>query len=59
MTIEIGEIQFRIAVGELPAARPAPGERDGNPALSPAVTEEIVEACVRNVLDTLRRFEGR
>lgn len=63
MALEISEIGVRIAVGEIPS-QPAAGGRGGSggrevEALSPARVEEIVQACVRDVLRTLRMLEDR
>ncbi len=63
MALEISEIGVRIAVGETPP-QPSAGARGGSggrevEALSPARVEELVQACVRDVLRTLRMLEER
>jgi Family of unknown function (DUF5908) len=64
MTLEISEIGIRLAVGEpsvpSPAVRPPSGDgAGGHGSISPAQTEEIVQACVREVLRTLRMLGER
>lgn len=58
MPLEISEIGIHLAV----AQQPGPGIADASPAgagLTPAQTEEIVQACVRRVLENLRQRETR
>lgn len=67
MPLEISEIGVHIAVGgALPP--PPPGLPDGHPdgaadgsgdAMTPARQEQIVAACVQQVLRTLRQMQER
>ena len=63
MPFEISEIDVRLAVRDprapqAPAA--TPGHHAGPPAaLTPAQREDIVQECVRTVLQTLRMMEAR
>ena len=57
MPLEISEIGVHMAVGGAPAATgqaPPAAPAGGDGAISPARMEEIVQACVRQVLLTLR-----
>jgi hypothetical protein len=62
--LQISEIGLRLAVGEPPSgglqASPGPRRPDEAEAnISPAQMEEIVRACVADVLRTLRMSEER
>ncbi len=64
MPLEISEIGVRLSVGD--AASPAETVRaapassqDGGERLTQARVEEIVRACVAEVLQTLRTVEAR
>jgi hypothetical protein len=64
MPLEISEIGVRLSVGETHApaetvrAAPAPSP-DGGERLTAARVEEIVRACVAEVLQSLRTAEER
>jgi hypothetical protein len=63
MPLEISEIGVRLAVGapaQGSAAPPAHGGPDGASVdLTPRQFEDIVRACVQEVLDALRLIEDR
>jgi len=58
MPIEIGEIGVHMAVGT-PSETLAAEPRGDAGELSPDMIDTIVEACVAQVLWTLRKREGR
>jgi hypothetical protein len=64
MPLEISEIGVHVAVGDAPArvqpsAAPNASSSSGGDALTPARQEEIVQACVKRVLQSLRMLESR
>ncbi len=64
MTLQISEIGVRLAVGDPVASGTAPSQDGDAPSgagaeVSPAQIEEIVQACVADVLRTLRMLEER
>jgi hypothetical protein len=64
MALEISEIGVYVAIGEAGPAAPASGpsdplDEDGGDRLTPARIEELVEACVHDVLRTLRMLGDR
>jgi hypothetical protein len=54
MPLEISEIGVRVAVGEAPALASDPAAEDQPAALTEAQLQDIIAACVRDVLRTLR-----
>jgi hypothetical protein len=60
MALEVSEIAIRLAVGE-PAhpSAPHPGQPAAAATLTPQQMEALVQACTRQVLQTLRMLEGR
>ncbi len=65
MPLEISEIGVHVAVGPEPAQAPSEPEEPSEPqasasgVLTPAQHEQIVAACVRQVLRSLRQTEER
>lgn len=57
MPLEISEIGVHVAVGEAGAAANAPAVQGGS--ITPAQQEEIVAACVKEVLRHLRMQDER
>lgn len=62
MPLEISEIGVHIAIGQAPSPTVTPTPTPGAPAaapMTPAQVEAITNACVQQVLRTLRLREGR
>ncbi len=63
MPLEISEIGVRMAVGQGPApsgpVSPPQQDSGGGEAMTPAHMEQIVQACVQEVMRSLRMREER
>lgn len=58
MPVEIKKLVIQAKVAD-PAPAPVPGVQQAGGTLSPEETQQIVAACVKQVLKVLQREKGR